>query len=145
MKIGQRCYGFTGKVLMMALACTFQILFAKTASSQQNELTDTNSIGRTICGFVDVDSEATPLTPIENLIVYPEEAVRRHLEGKVRIQALISKKGSVEKVVVVTSDADIFNRPAIEAITKTKFRPAMQGGYAIRIWISQTINFKLPN
>jgi TonB family protein len=144
MNFSQRHDGLTAKVLMVALTCAFQIFNVKVASSQKKEINDTNSIDHTICEFVDVDSEAVPLTSIENLIVYPEEAIRHHIEGKVRIQALISKKGIVEKAVIITSDADIFNQPAIEAITNTKFRPAMSGGYPLRIWIAQTINFKLP-
>lgn len=93
--------------------------------------------------FVDVEEEPNPVTPIEKLIVYPEAAKRANLEGKVVVDALISKEGKVEKVNVLKADYDVFKQAAVDAIMKAKFTPARQNGSAVKLWITRTITFKL--
>jgi protein TonB len=93
--------------------------------------------------FVDVSEEPNPVIPIEKLIQYPEVAKRSNLEGKVVVEALISKDGTVEKVNIVKADYDIFKDAALEAMRKAKFTPARQNGTPLRLWITRTINFKL--
>jgi protein TonB len=93
--------------------------------------------------FIDVSEEPEPIQPIEKLIQYPEVARRSGLEGKVTVQALIGKDGTVEKVEVLKSDYDLFKDAAIDAMKRAKFTPARQNGTPLKIWITRTINFKL--
>jgi periplasmic protein TonB len=93
--------------------------------------------------FIDLSDEPHEIQPLEKLIVYPEVARRSGLEGKVTVQALINKDGSVDKVEVLKSEYDLFKDAAIEAMKKAKFTPARQNGTALKVWITRTINFKL--
>lgn len=93
--------------------------------------------------FIDVDQEPEEMAPLGNLIVYPESARRSGLEGRVMLQALIGKDGSVEKVEVLSSEYDIFKDAAIDAMKREKFTPARQNGNPIKIWITRSINFRL--
>jgi protein TonB len=93
--------------------------------------------------FIDVSDEPHEIQPLEKLIQYPEVARRSGLEGKVTVQALIGKDGSVEKVDVLKSDYDIFKDAAIQAVKNAKFTPARQNGTPLKVWITRTINFKL--
>ncbi len=93
--------------------------------------------------FVDVTDEPEPLQPLEKLIVYPEAARRSGLEGKVTVQALIGKDGSVEKVQVLKCTNDIFKDAAIDAMQHAKFTPGKYYGTPLELWITRTINFKL--
>ncbi len=93
--------------------------------------------------FIDVSDEPHEIQPLEKLIQYPEIARRSGLEGKVTVQALINKDGSVEKVDVLKSDYDIFKDAAIQAMKSAKFTPARQNGTPLKVWITRTINFKL--
>ena len=93
--------------------------------------------------FIDVTDEPYELTPLEDLIEYPDDARRSGLEGKVTVQMIIGKDGNVEKIEIVKSSADIFKAPAINAIRREKFTPAFNNGKPLRIWITRTINFKL--
>jgi protein TonB len=93
--------------------------------------------------FVYVTEEPQPIKPIEALVEYPETAKRSGLEGKVSLRALISKDGTVEKVIVDKADYDIFKQPAIDAMMKAKFTPARDNGTPVRVWMQKTINFKL--
>jgi periplasmic protein TonB len=93
--------------------------------------------------FVDVSQEPQEIQPLEKLIVYPEVARRSGLEGKVTVQALIGKDGTVEKVDVLKADYDLFKDAAVDAMKKAKFTPARQNGTPLKVWITRTINFKL--
>jgi TonB family protein len=93
--------------------------------------------------FIDVSEEPHETVPLEKLIVYPDSALRNGIEGKVTLQALIGKDGSVEKVEVVKSDNAIFNDAAIDAMRREKFTPGNLNGTPLKLWITQTINFRL--
>jgi TonB family protein len=93
--------------------------------------------------FIEVDQEPEEMAPLGKLIVYPESARRSGLEGKVMLQALIGKDGSVEKVEVLSSEYDVFKDAAIDAMKREKFTPARQNGTPIKIWVSRSINFRL--
>ena len=95
--------------------------------------------------FVDVTDEPAPIIPIEKLIVYPEVAKRSGLEGKVTVEALIRKDGTVKECKVIKSDYDVFKDAAVAAVMKAKFTPARQNGTPLSIWITRQITFKLVN
>lgn len=93
--------------------------------------------------YVDVSEEPVPLTPVESLIKYPLDAKRQGLEGVVIVEALIAKDGHVEKVNVLHADHDIFKQAAVDAMMKTKFKPALQNGTPLRLWVTRWVKFQL--
>ncbi len=93
--------------------------------------------------YVDVSEEPVPLASVESLIKYPEDAKKHGLEGVVIVEALIAKDGHVEKVNVLHADHDIFKQAAIDAMLKTKFKPALQNGTPLRLWITRWVKFQL--
>lgn len=95
--------------------------------------------------FVDVKHEPQELTPLERLVVYPEEARRNMLEGTVALTALVDIDGSVKKVEIIHSDSSIFDQAAIDAMMKERFTPAMYNGQPLKVWITRRINFRLNN
>ena len=116
--------------LSLQLICAQRLLAQATPDTTQDQ-------------FVDVEQEPMPLVPIEKLIVYPEVAKRSGLQGHVTIEALVEKDGTVSKVRVIKCEYDVFKEPAIQAMKKATFSPAMQHGQPIRIWVTRTITFKL--
>lgn len=95
--------------------------------------------------FIEISEEPHPLQNIQSLIVYPEEARKSLLEGKVMVQILVGTGGEIKKIEIEHADNDIFRQPVIDALKKVKFTPALQGKKPVAIWYSQTINFKLAN
>ena len=92
--------------------------------------------------FIPYDDPPVPLTPIRPK--YPEIAQEAGIEGTVFIQAFIDKKGRVTETTVVTGIPNTgLDEAAIEAIRKTRFRPAKQRERAVGVWISIPVNFKL--
>ncbi|MDP4236421.1 MAG: energy transducer TonB [Bacteroidota bacterium] len=93
--------------------------------------------------FIEVTKEPEPIENIQSLIVYPEEAKKAGLEGKVTFEVLIGKTGKVEKVDIVKSDNLIFNQAVLDAISKVHFKPALQNTTPVRIWYTQSVSFRL--
>ena len=92
--------------------------------------------------FIPYDDPPVPLTPIRPK--YPEIAQEAGIEGTVFIQAFIDKKGRVTETTIVKGIPNTgLDEAAIEAIRKTRFRPAKQRERAVGVWISIPVNFKL--
>ena len=92
--------------------------------------------------FIPYDDPPVPLTPIRPK--YPEIAQEAGIEGTVFIQAFIDKKGRVIETTIIKGIPNTgLDEAAIEAIRKTRFRPAKQRERAVGVWISIPVNFKL--
>jgi len=87
-------------------------------------------------------SEAIPL--IRTSPLYPPRALSRKIEGKVKVLFTITKEGTVinPKVIQATPEKT-FNRAALRAIRKWKFKKKLVDGDAVSWQSVQTISFKL--
>jgi len=94
--------------------------------------------------FIPYDDPPVPKTPIRP--EYPEIAQEAGIEGTVFVQAFIDEKGRVKEVLIAKGIPNTgLNEAAMEAIRKTRFRPAKQRERAVGVWISIPVNFKLKN
>ena len=94
--------------------------------------------------FIPYDDPPVPKTPIRP--EYPEIAQEAGIEGTVYVQAFIDKRGKVKEVSVVKGIPNTgLNEAAMEAIRKTRFRPAKQRERAVGVYISIPVHFKLKN
>ena len=84
--------------------------------------------------FIPYDKAPVPLTPIKP--VYPDIAQEAGIEGQVIVQCFIILKGIPNTGL---------NESAIEALRKTRFRPAKQRETKVGVWITIPINFTLQN
>ncbi len=136
-----------------------QTIATQTELSQQAppiaELTDAASGGFQVESDIKIDEEAPPadFVPVEKepVIVkevkpkYPEIALRAGLEGNVYVKVWVDKEGKVKKVVVLKSDAEIFNQAAIEAAEQFVFTPAIMQNKPVPVWVSIPFRFRLKN
>ncbi len=76
---------------------------------------------------------------------YPELAIRAELEGTVWVKIWVDKEGKPKQAVVVKSDAEIFNDPAIEAAKQFVFAPAYMNNGPVSVWVSIPFRFKLAD
>lgn len=97
--------------------------------------------------FIPYDEPPVPIggySAIKANIVYPEIAREAGVEGNVVVQAFVNKKGRVTDVVILRGlPGTGLNEAAMDAVTKTPFKPAKQRDVAVGVWISIPINFKL--
>jgi len=78
--------------------------------------------------------------------VYPEAEKKAGTEGKVIIKALVDKTGKVVEVEVAkTSGYEALDKAAVEAAYQNEFKPAMQDGKPVAIWVAYKVNFKLDD
>lgn len=75
---------------------------------------------------------------------YPDSALRAGLEGEVYLKLFVDAEGKVKEVTISRSDAEIFNKPAIEAAMKLVFTPAYLNGNPVSAWTSYAFRFQLP-
>jgi len=75
---------------------------------------------------------------------YPYRAERKKIEGWVKVSFLITAQGTVKDAVVVDAKPrGIFDKAALQAILKWKFKPRISDGKPIAIRADQVINFEL--
>ncbi len=93
--------------------------------------------------FVPVEKEPVPVKKVEPK--YPELAMRAGLEGKVWVKIWVDKEGKPKQVVILKSDAEIFNEPSVEAAKQWIFTPAYMNNGPVAVWVSIPFRFKLAD
>jgi TonB family protein len=91
--------------------------------------------------FYQVDE--LPVAIIAISPVYPEEARRNGIEGRVIMLIYIDEEGTVKKVEIQKSPSDLLSESAMKAVKSAKFRPAKIGGKARAVCMQLTLHFKL--
>jgi len=102
--------------------------------------------GMFIGNFQQVDKTAEgdiiPVVVIRPM--YPRDAAISGIEGWVKVEFTITASGTVKDVRVVDADpAQVFNREAVRAILKWKFKPRVVNGVAVERRATQIIDFSL--
>ncbi len=100
---------------------------------------------------VEVDEEPPDFVPVEKQPVpvkqispeYPEIAKRAGVQGTVWVKCLVDKEGKVKKAVIMKSDAEIFNDPAIAAALQWVFTPAIMNNGPVAVWAAIPFRFTL--
>ena len=92
--------------------------------------------------FIPYDDPPVAMSPIKPR--YPEIAQEAGIEGVVVVQAFIDEKGRVKETLILKGVPNTgLDEAAMEAIRKTRFRPAKQRERAVGVWISIPVNFRL--
>lgn len=76
---------------------------------------------------------------------YPARARSKGVEGVVRLSLLINERGQIERVKVLDAEprGEGFEEAAKESVRQWNFEPATYQGEPVKIWATQTVNFKL--
>jgi protein TonB len=90
------------------------------------------------------DRDVVPLVRVEPQ--YPMSAKQRGVEGWVELEFTITAAGTVANIVVTASNpGTVFNRSAVNAVSKWKYNPKIVNGTAVdRPGVRQRIRFELP-
>ena len=92
--------------------------------------------------FIPYDDPPVAMSPIRPK--YPEIAQEAGIEGVGVVQAFIDEKGRVKETLILKGVPNTgLDEAAMEAIRKTRFRPAKQRERAVGVWISIPVNFRL--
>lgn len=93
--------------------------------------------------FVPVEKEPQIIKQVKP--EYPELAMRAALEGRVWVKIWVDKEGKPREVVILKSDSEIFNEPAVAAAKQFLFTPAYMNNGPVDVWVSVPFNFKLAD
>lgn len=74
---------------------------------------------------------------------YPDEAMKKNLEGAVWVQLRVSEEGKVTETKVLKTEAEVFNEAAVKAGSQWLFKPASLNGKPVASWVTVPFNFKL--
>ncbi len=91
--------------------------------------------------FVPVEKEPQIIKQV--IPKYPELAQRAGIEGRVIVKIWVDKDGKPHKAIVLKSDAEIFNQPAIDAAMQYRFTPAIMNKGPVAVWVVIPFTFKL--
>ena len=89
------------------------------------------------------DGEYLPIVKVAP--VYPRRALQRGIEGYVIVEFTVTKQGSVRDPVVVEAQPQgIFERAALDAALKFKYKPRVINGEATEVsGIQNRISFEI--
>ncbi|MFZ1519642.1 MAG: energy transducer TonB [Ignavibacteriaceae bacterium] len=76
-------------------------------------------------------------------LVYPESARISFVEGEVIVKIIVDSKGEVTSIEVTKSLQNECDSVVVNAIKKTKFKPARRNGYAVETVVIIPVLFKL--
>lgn len=92
--------------------------------------------------FVPVEEQPEMIKQVDP--EYPRLAKQAGLEGLVWIKALVGKDGSVlDAVVYKSSGTASLDEAALEVAKDNVFRPAIQNGRPVTVWVAYRVNFDL--
>ncbi len=94
--------------------------------------------------FIPYDKPPKPKIPIRP--VYPEIAQEAGIEGTVYIQFFINNKGLVTEAYVQKGIPNTgLNEAALEAVKKSKWKPAQQRDKKVGVWQTVPVKFELTS
>ena len=74
---------------------------------------------------------------------YPEEARNNGTEGKVILQVIVQKDGTVGGIKVLRSPGPEFEKPAIAAVRQWRYKPGISRGRPVDVYSTIVVDFTL--
>jgi len=74
---------------------------------------------------------------------YPEQARRDGREADVKLEVLVSDRGSVLEVRILQSAGPDFDQAAKALVRRFRFSPGNRGGAPVTVWLPWTYKFRL--
>ncbi|HCK99878.1 MAG TPA: energy transducer TonB [Candidatus Marinimicrobia bacterium] len=99
--------------------------------------------------FIPYDEAPEPIggfAAIQRNVIYPEIAQEAGIEGTVVVQAFVNEFGKVTECVILKGVPNTgLDEAAVDAIKKTRFKPAKQRDRNVGVYISIPVIFKLQS
>ena len=99
--------------------------------------------------FIAYDEPPVPIGGIAGImrnVIYPDIAIIAGIQGTVLVRVFVQADGKVSQATVVDGlDGTGLNEAAIEALKKTKFKPAKQRDVPIGVYISIPVRFSFKD
>ena len=142
------------KVLVIALIATAVILSCSRRAAQSvripedamvfSEITVTTEEGKELVPYDEPPLPVGGFKAIQANLVYPEKALQAGIEGTIVVQFYVDENGKIGNCTVLKGlPGKGLDDAAVEAIRKTAFQPARQGGQNVGATIAVPVLFQL--
>jgi protein TonB len=91
------------------------------------------------------DLEKRPEAVSQTPPTYPPELRKAKIEGSVTLVFVLDETGRVEDPRVENSSRPEFEKPALDAIRRWRFRPGMKDGQPVRTYIRVPLRFRVAS
>lgn len=137
-------------ILNLMITCIATLLVSCATKKTSSTPLGSGSEKKVELGYDSLSSEMlmideAPVKRSSPPLYYPERAAKEKLEGSVWVKVLIDWNGEV-RAVEVSKHSGLhvgFEGAAIENAKKTKWKPAMQDGRPVAIWVTYEIKFQM--
>ena len=89
------------------------------------------------------DLDQKPVAVAQIQPTHPRELLKARVEGQVVLLFVVDEQGRVEAPRVENSSRPEFEKPALEAVLKWKFKPGTKEGAPVKTYIRQPIRFSI--
>ena len=104
------------------------------------------NFGKGLKDLFDINNlDQKPIARVQQAPQYPYEMSRAGISGEVVVEFIINSNGDVIQTQVVRSSHREFEVPAMQCVSKWKFKPGRKGGRAVSTKASQLIEFNLED
>uniref|UniRef100_Q3AT50 Outer membrane transport energization protein TonB n=1 Tax=Chlorobium chlorochromatii (strain CaD3) TaxID=340177 RepID=Q3AT50_CHLCH len=110
-----------------------------TTTTATTSSTSDNAIQATAC-------DVMPRFVVAKKPIYPEQARRAGMSGKVYVNVLLSEEGRPIKAMVVKrqpTECTLFDAVALKAVMESRYSPGIQNGKAVKVWLTVPMRFEL--
>ena len=84
------------------------------------------------------------IASIRRYLTYPEMARKIHMEGRTVVHVLVDRKGRPSQMIVLESAGfEPLDQAALKAISRLRWKPAMQRDKPVRVWVAIPVKFSL--
>jgi protein TonB len=80
---------------------------------------------------------------VHKKIIYPPNARKDKIEGKVIIKAFVDERGSVRRAEIVKGIGSGCDEAAIAAVMSSRFKPGRMNGKVVKVQMSIALEFRL--
>ncbi len=93
----------------------------------------------------DITVDTQPGLVKKGVPVYPEEAMKKGLEGTVYVKIWVDTEGKARDALIAKSDGEIFDKASLDAARQFQFTPATKDGKPVSVWIVVPFKYKLAD
>ena len=127
---------------LMATCCLTTVLAQKTVVSQKDQKEEPFNVVEDMPAFPG-GMEAMMEFLIEN-VKYPADAKKQKVDGRVLVNFVVEKDGSITEVKVIKPTFPSLDAEAVRVVkAMPKWKPGYQKGQAVRVQFTMPINFSL--
>jgi periplasmic protein TonB len=105
------------------------------------KMASAESVRDDVVDVSDLEKRPEPVSQVAP--AYPAELRKAKVEGAVTLLFVVSEEGRVEDPRVENSSRPEFEKPALEAVRKWRFRPGMKGGQPVRTFLKYPLRFRI--